>query len=78
MITDGVPGIDSTAAEAASRGIQTYGATMFLICITPGCTEDWAKAVASKPRKGEMYSGCRPGRSFRVELFGKQNNAACR
>src|SRR5688572_19138471 len=51
LITDGIQSIDQSVAEATSAGIQKYGVTFFVICILTGCTESWAKAVASKPEK---------------------------
>lgn len=51
MITDGVPNVDETNAAAIANLWQKKGITMFVVCVTPRCTEDWAKAAAAKPKK---------------------------
>ena len=51
LVTDGVPGIPTDLAIQASAMTQGAGIRVFVVCITTGCTEEWANALASQPIK---------------------------
>lgn len=55
LITDGAPFINPEDAAAASTILQHNGIEVFVVCITTGCSEDFAKSLAS-PKKGELHS----------------------
>lgn len=51
LITDGSPFINPKDAAAASTILQQMGIQVFVVCITTGCSEAYAKSLASPPKK---------------------------
>lgn len=51
LITDGAPYINPKDAGAASTLLQQNGIKVYVVCITTGCSEEFAQSLASPPKK---------------------------
>lgn len=53
MVTDGLQSVNVILEELASAFYQeaTIRPTVFVVCVTPGCTESLAHSLASPPKQ---------------------------
>jgi len=56
LVTNGAPYISLNDAEAASTALQNKGVDVYVVCIHPGCSEEFAQRLSSPPKEeGKTY-----------------------
>lgn len=51
LITDGFPELGSDLSATLSVAFQQARLAVFVVCVTPGCSETLAQGIASVPKK---------------------------